>query len=88
MVGVHHKLHAGVIDDVLGIDDLGKTSSDFAGAVEKEPVSQLHDVRLVDGVNLLAAKLARIIEGKLRDAGRTLFGDDLQALRDARPEPP
>ena len=56
----------------------------FARALEEQPVAELHDVRLVDGGDPLAAVRARVLEGELRDARGGLLGDDLQALDDAR----
>ena len=80
LVGIHHQLHAGVVDDVLAVEDLGKPLGHLARAAQKQPVGELHDVGLVDGVNLLAAVLARVLEGELGDARRALFGDHLDAL--------
>jgi hypothetical protein len=55
-----------------------------SAAVEEEAVRDLHDVRLVDGVDLLAAILLGGVEGELRDARRSLLRDDLDGLCDAR----
>ena len=73
LVGIHDKLHAGVVDDVLAVINLGKSFGHFAGAAQKEAVGQLHDVGFVDGVNLFAAVLAGVFEGKLARCGSSLF---------------
>ena len=47
---------------------------------EEESVGHLHDVGFVDGVNLLAIVVARVLESEFRDARAGLLRDDLQAL--------
>ena len=80
LVGIHDQLHAGVVHDVLAVSDFGILLSHVAGAAEKKAVRKFHDVGLMDGVNPLALVLARIFEGKARNAGGSFFGDDLQTL--------
>src|SRR5207302_4229329 len=80
LVGVHHQLHAGIVHDVLAVGNLGILFGDIARAAQEQAVRKLHDVGLVDGVNLLALVLARILERELGDAGGSLFRDDFQAL--------
>ena len=83
LVGIHDQLHAGVVDDVLAVKNLGESLGNLARAAQKQAVGELHDVGLVDGVNLLAAVLARVVKGEFGDAGGTFFGDDLDAFNDA-----
>ena len=47
-------------------------------APQKESVGQLHDVRLVNRVHLLAAVLARILKRRARNPRRALHCNDLQ----------
>src|SRR3984957_16350707 len=84
LVWVHDQLHAGVVDDVLTIGDLWKAFRHLARTAQEEPVGHLHDVCLVDRVNPVALELARVFKGKLRNAGRSLLGDDLQRLHHSR----
>ena len=57
---------------------------DRSGTAQKKAVGHLHDVGLVDTVDLPAFVLARVVEGEAGDAGTSLFGDDLQTFDDAR----
>ncbi len=70
----------GVVDDVLAVEDFRKAFRHLARTAQKEAVGELHDVGLVDGMNFLAAVLARVFEGELGDACRAFFRDDLDAL--------
>jgi len=79
MPGIHHHLHAGIVDEVLGIDDVGKFLRHLARTAQKKPVRQFHNVGFVNGVNLFAAVLAGVLEGKFGDARGAFFGDDLMA---------
>ena len=56
---------------------------DGARALDEQAVAELHDVRFVDGRNLLPAEPARIVEGELGDPRGRFGGDDLQAFDDA-----
>ena len=51
-------------------------------AAQKQAVAELHDVRLVDCRDPLAAVMPRVLEGEPRDPRRRLLRDDLQALDD------
>jgi len=82
LVGVEDELHAGVVDDVLDVGDVGELRGDFLTAAEEEAVGELHDVGLVDGVDLLAAVFLGVIEGCLGDARGAFAGDDFEGLRD------
>ncbi len=53
---------------------------DVARTADEQSVGELHDVRLVNGVDLLASELAGVLKGPARDARGGLFGDDLDAL--------
>ncbi len=44
------------------------------------PSDKLHDVGFVNGVDFLALVLAGVFKGKTRNAGRSFFSDNLQAL--------
>src|SRR4029077_17595750 len=54
---------------------------DLARDAKPEAVGELHDVRLVDGRDLLAPVLARVVERELEDAARA--GDRDRLDRDA-----
>src|ERR1019366_1356571 len=84
LVGVHHQLHAGVVDDVLAVGDLGILLGDGSRAAQKQSIGHLHDVGFVDGMDLLAIVLTRILEGETRDASASLLRHDLQALHHSR----
>ena len=53
---------------------------DDAAAAQEQPIRQFHDVGFVDGMNLFALVLAGVLEGKTRNAGRSLLGNDLDAF--------
>src|SRR6185437_11906677 len=77
---VHDELHAGVVNDVLGVLDVVELFRHFARATQEEPVGELHDVGLVNGMDLLAAVLARVFKGEAGDTGGALLGDDLDGF--------
>ena len=68
LLGLHHELHARGVDDALVVGDVRMRAGDLANAVEEQAVAELHDVRLVDRRDLLAAVLFRVREGEGRDA--------------------
>ena len=80
---VHHEVHAGGVDDLLVVRDVGVLARDGADALEEQPVAELHDVGLVDRRHLLPAVPPRVLEREPRDPRRRALGDDLQALDDA-----
>ncbi len=49
----------------------GKRAGDGAHALEKQAVAELHDVRLVDGRDLLAAVTSGVVEGELARSAST-----------------
>ena len=57
LIRIGDELHAGVVNDVLAVRDLGVILGDVARAADEKAIGKLHDVGLVDGVNLLAADL-------------------------------
>ena len=73
-------MHAGVIHDVLAVGDFRKFLGDFPRAPQKQAIGHLHNVRLVNGMDLLALIFARVFESELRDARRRLLRHDLQAF--------
>src|SRR5262250_1529033 len=80
LIRIHHQLHAGVVDDVLTIGNLGVFLGYRARAFQKQAIGQLHDVGFVNLVDLLAMVPARVLKSEFRDARAGLFGHDLQAL--------
>ena len=80
---IHHQLHAGVVHNVLGVRYLRVVRGNLLAALEKQAVGELHNVRLVDGMNLFTAMLARELEGGFCNACRPLLGDDLERLHHA-----
>ncbi len=81
---VQDQLHARGVDDPLIVLDVRRGPRDLTRALEKEPVAELHDVRLVNGGDSLAPVSPRVGERKLHDPRRCALGDDLQALDHAR----
>ena len=81
LLGPLDELHAEVVDDAVVELDAGVLLRDLARHVQPEPVREFHDVGLVDGRDLAAAVLARVVEGELEDAARAGDGDRLD--RDA-----
>ena len=57
---------------------------DLPRALEEQAVAELHDVRLVDRRDPLAAVARGVVERELARSASTPLGDDLQALDDAR----
>src|SRR5208283_5354733 len=80
LVGVHHQLHASVVDNVLAVGDLGILFRDVARAAQKQAIGQLHDVGFVDAMNFLALVFASMRERETRNARGSLFADHLDAL--------
>src|SRR5690606_15954501 len=79
----HHKLHTAIVDDLVICLDLRKILRDVVKAFEEKPVRELHNVRFMDGRNLLSAIRLRVFERIAGDTCRCLLGNDLQALNDA-----
>ena len=74
-----HELHRHVVDDLVLELDVLVLGGDLARHCEVEPVSELHDVGLVDGRDLAATGPTRVVEGKLDDPPRAVHGDRLHA---------
>ncbi len=60
------------------------SAATFAHGREEEAVGHLHDIGFVHAMNFLAPPLPRIFERESRHPRGRFFGDDLQALDDAR----
>ncbi len=65
----------------------GYSLGHLAADAQEQAVGALHDVGLVHGRDLVAAVLARVLEGEARDALRALARDDLDALGGVRRRP-
>ena len=81
---IHDNLHAGVVHDEFFVLNFGKLGGHGANGAQEQAVRELHDVGLVDGVNLFAAVAARVIEAKAGDARGSPFGNDFQAFHNSR----
>src|SRR5882672_7450919 len=53
--GIHHDLHAGVINDEFFVLDKGELRRDSADRSQKQAVRKLHNVGFVNGMNLFSA---------------------------------
>src|SRR5581483_1567233 len=80
LVRVHDQLHAGIVDDVFSVRNLGVFLGYVARAAQEQAVRELHDVGLVDGVNLLALVFTRVFESETRYARGRLLGNNLEAF--------
>ena len=56
------------VDDPFVIGHVGIVAGDAAGALEEQPVALLHDVRLVNRGDALAAVALRVLEREVGDA--------------------
>ncbi len=65
---------------MLAVCNLRISLGHAAATAQEQPIRQLHDVGLVNGVDFLALILSGILESKFRDARRSLLRDDLQAF--------
>ena len=83
MLGIHHHLHAGVIDDKFFVFDLGELRRHRPDRSQEQPVRKLHDVGFVNGMNLFSTVVFCIFKGKFRDPRGGPLGDDLEALHHA-----
>jgi hypothetical protein len=81
--GVLDQLHGAVVDDHLLVLDEGELFGGVAGALQEEPVDQLHDVGLVDDGDLLAAGEVGELEGVLEEAVGVGARGDLERLHDS-----
>ena len=78
LTGVGDKLHASVIDNHFVELNLRVLLGDAAGSIEEKTVGHLHDVSLVDGVDLLATVGLGVLESETSDLFGLLGGGDLQ----------
>ena len=76
--GLHHQLHAAVVDDHLVALDVGILRRDFARDLQEQARGRLQDVGLVHHRDLLAAGAAREVEGVAHDALGTAARDLLR----------
>ena len=76
-----HQLHAHVVDYAVVAFNVRILGGDFLGHAEKEPVGELHDVRLVDDRDLPALVRPGVLKREFRDLAGVLFGDNLDADR-------
>src|SRR5581483_9132381 len=81
--GADDQLQAGVIDDDVAESDRLVARREFARAVEKQAVAQLHDVGFVHRGDFFPAVAAREVEGEPGDLRARLLGHDLEALHHA-----
>ena len=52
-MGIHHELHAGVIDDFFVVFDIRIVHGDMSEALRNRSIGFFHDVRLVNGSDFL-----------------------------------
>src|ERR1700757_1000144 len=83
LVRIHHQLHAGVVDDVFAVSDLGIIFRYVAAAAQEQAIGQLHDVRFVDGMNFLALILTRIGKCEFGNPRGSFLSNNLQAFDNA-----
>src|SRR5262249_32845983 len=83
LVGVDHELHAGVVYDQIVCFDIRIVFGNFPETVQEQVVGHLHDVRLMNGGDLLAAFLPGVFKREFGDASRRAISDDLQAFHDS-----
>ena len=81
LLGPLDEAHADRVDEVLPRLDLRVVLRHLAEDLEEEPVGELHDVRLRDARDALAAVLARVLEREADDPLGALTADRLD--RDA-----
>ena len=74
----------GIVDDLVVSDDIGVLLGNLTKTVEEETIRELHDVGLVNSRDLLSAFALSVLECETRNPRRCFFGDDLEALDDAR----
>ena len=75
-----HHLHAGIVHNHTVKLNVRVELRHLLATAQEQPVTQLHDVGLVDNCHLLAMELGRIVEGELGNAIGLGGGDHLEAL--------
>lgn len=73
-------LHRSVIDNHVGVLNLRVVLTDLFNSGTEKTVSQLHNVGLVNGSDLLTVVLQSKVIGKASNALRLVLGDDLEGL--------
>ena len=68
---------------MLAVENFRELLAHLTGATQEQPIGHLHDVGFVDGVNFLAAVLARIVESELGNARGAFFCNDLDGFDNA-----
>ncbi len=83
VLGVHHQVHAGRVDDHFRTRCSGNCDARRDGTVEEQAVAQLHDVGLVDGGDLLPALACCECRSGAAIRVEGILGDDFEALHHA-----
>ena len=85
-VGVLADAEADPVEEVLVVGDVGVVLGDGAAGLEEHAVRHLHDGRLVDGGDPVAAADLGVVEGVPGDTLRGVMRDELDRLNDAGDE--
>src|SRR5260370_10562808 len=80
LLGPHHELHAGIVDNLVVRFYFGIVPGYVAKTVEEKPIGQFHDIGFVNRRDLFPSFATRILKRKSGDARRRLLGDDFDAL--------
>ena len=78
------QLQGGVVDQLEADLDVRVVLGDFLGALDEQPVGQLHDGGLVDNNDLVSTGGLGVLEGVSNDSLGGLLGDQLDRLDDTR----
>lgn len=77
-------LHRSVVDNHVGVFNLGVFLTNLLDGGTEKTISQLHDVGLVDGGDLLTVVLQGKVVGETGDTLRLVLGDNLKRLNNTR----
>src|SRR6185503_20430717 len=81
LLGTHHQLHGGVVDNhVVGFDPAFVFLGDGAAHLEKQSAHHFQDIGLVYDGNFAAAVLHGVLEGVADDSLAATPGDDRHGL--------
>lgn len=83
LFGLADQLHASVVDDHRLELDLRVAFGDLQAGSEEQTVSQLHNVGLVNGCDLLSTMFRGKVKGKLGDSFALFAGRNLQTFDDS-----